>query len=208
MLCEGKEVKKERAQDNSVFRVIGNWQEGPTNQTNPPTIRVDAQFPNKNYPIGIISEYKNENSFRTSSAEMREKDLLMEDMVQNLRKAAECHRQVRKWVQSYVRPGMKLFDICSKLEDLNRYLVSEHGLDAGIGFPTGCSLNNIAAHFSPNPGDENLVLGYDDVCKIDFGTHVKGRIIDSAFTIAFNPVYDNLLIAVKEATDAGIREVF
>ncbi len=207
MLCEGKEFKKERAQDNSVFRVLGSWQEGPTNQTNPPTIRVDDQFPDKNYPMGVISEYKNDNSFRTSSAEMKQRERLMEDMVQDLRKAAECHRQVRKWVQSYVRPGMKLFDICSKLEDLNRYLVGEHGLDAGIGFPTGISINNIAAHFSPNPGDENLVLEYDDVCKIDFGTHVKGRIVDSAFTVAFNPVYDNLLIAVKEATNAGVREV-
>lgn len=33
MLCEGKELKKERAQDNSIFRVIGDWKEGPTKQT-------------------------------------------------------------------------------------------------------------------------------------------------------------------------------
>jgi len=92
------------------------------------------------------------------------------------------------------------------LEDLNRYLVKESGLDAGIAFPTGCSLNNIAAHFSPNPGDENMVLGYDDVCKIDFGTQVNGRIIDCAFTVAFNPVYDNLLMAAKDATNTGIKE--
>ena len=40
--------------------------------------------------------------------------------------------------------------------------------------------------------------------KIDFGTQVRGRIIDCAFTVAFNPVYDPLLLAVKEATNAGI----
>lgn len=44
----------------------------------------------------------------------------------------------------------------------------------------------------------------------------NGKIIDSALTVAFNPVYDPLLLvwksklnltykAVKEATDAGIR---
>lgn len=33
-----------------------------------------------------------------------------------------------------------------------------------------------------------------------------GRIIDSAFTVAFNPRYDPLLKAVKEATDTGVRE--
>jgi len=138
---------------------------------------------------------------------MREKDKLHEDSIQNLRKAAECHRTVRKWVQSYMRPGRKLIDICNKLEDLNRYLVSENGLHAGIAFPTGCSINHVAAHFSPNPGDDDLVLGYDDVCKIDFGTQVEGGIIDCAFTVAFNPVYDNLLLAAKEATNTGIREV-
>lgn len=40
----------------------------------------------------------------------------------------------------------------------------------------------------------------------DFGTQIGGRIIDSAFTVAFNPKYDNLLKAVREATDTGIRE--
>lgn len=74
----------------------------------------------------------------------------------------------------------------------------------GIGFPTGCSLNNCAAHYTPNAGDKT-VLQYNDVCKIDFGTHVKGRIIDCAFTVTFNPVYDNLLLAVREATNAGIK---
>jgi len=205
-LFAGQEIKKDRFQDNSSMRLIGNWAEGPTKQTNPPTIRVDDQFPDKKFPVGEVSDYVLENSFRTSSAEMRQKDQLMEGALNDMRKAAECHRQVRKWVQSVVKPGIKLYDLCENLENLNRYLVKEAGLDAGIGFPTGTSLNNVAAHFSPNPGDENVVLGYDDVCKIDFGTHVGGRIIDSAFTVAFNPVYDNLLMAAKEATNAGVKE--
>ena len=33
----------------------------------------------------------------------------------------------------------------------------------------------------------------------------SGRIIDSAFTVSFNPRYDNLLAAVKDATNTGIR---
>lgn len=88
---------------------------------------------------------------------------------------------------------------------MNRFLVRENGLEAGIAFPTGCSLNHVAAHYTPNNGD-NTVIGYDDVCKIDFGTQVEGRIIDCAFTVAFNPRYDKLLEAVQDATDTGIRE--
>ena len=30
--------------------------------------------------------------------------------------------------------------------------------------------------------------------------------MDCAFTVAFNPVYDNLLEAVKDATNTGIKE--
>ena len=41
--------------------------------------------------------------------------------------------------------------------------------------------------------------------KIDFGTQVNGHIIDCAFTVAFDPVYDNLIAAVKDATNTGIR---
>ena len=37
----------------------------------------------------------------------------------------------------------------------------------------------------------------------DFGTHIGGRIIDSAFTVAFNPKYDPLLTAVRDATNTG-----
>ena len=33
-----------------------------------------------------------------------------------------------------------------------------------------------------------------------------GRIIDSAFTVHFNPKFDPLVAAVKEATNTGIKE--
>lgn len=49
------------------------------------------------------------------------------------------------------------------------------------------------------------VLGSGDVLKVDFGVHVKGRIVDSAFTLAFDHTYDKLLEAVKAATNTGIR---
>ena len=47
-------------------------------------------------------------------------------------------------------------------------------ISVGLAFPTGCSLNHCAAHYTPNAGDKT-VLQYDDVCKIDFGTHINGK---------------------------------
>jgi methionyl aminopeptidase len=87
---------------------------------------------------------------------------------------------------------------------MNRKLVEERGLQQGIGFPTGCSLNHVAAHYTPNPGDPTI-LQQGDVMKVDFGTQVMGRIVDCAWTVAFDPKYDPLLEAVRAATDAGIR---
>ena len=91
-----------------------------------------------------------------------------------------------------------------RLENMNRTLLKEKGLEAGLAFPTGCSLNHCAAHYTPNNGD-NTILQRDDVCKIDFGTHINGRIIDCAWTVAFNPKYDELIKAVREATNMGIK---
>jgi methionine aminopeptidase len=81
-------------------------------------------------------------------------------------------RQTRKYMQRYIKPGMKMIDICEHLEETSRKLIGEKGLEAGLAFPTGCSLNHCAAHYTPNAGDQT-VLGYDDVCKLDFGTHVS-----------------------------------
>lgn len=99
---------------------------------------------------------------------------------------------------------MKLIDICNEIEATNRRLIEANKTEAGIAFPTGCSINNCAAHYTPNPGDDRI-LNKDDVMKIDFGTHVRGLLIDCAFTVSFNPVYDNLLAAVKAATNTGLK---
>lgn len=125
------------------------------------------------------------------------------DKVKKMRKAAECHRQVRRYIQGIIKPEMKLYDICNSIEKKTRDLLGDD-LKGGMGFPTGVSINNIAAHDSANPNDERI-LKKNDVCKIDFGTHVDGYIIDSAFTVAFNPIYQPLLEATREGTWAGIK---
>lgn len=127
-----------------------------------------------------------------------------DNLYEKVRRASEVHRQVRSYAQSFIKPGIKLRDMCELLENTNRKLMKENGLEAGIGFPTGCSINHVAAHYTPNGGDDT-VLKYGDVMKIDFGTQIEGRIIDCAWTVAFDPVYDPLLEAVKEATNTGIR---
>ncbi|PNP43263.1 hypothetical protein TGAMA5MH_04720 [Trichoderma gamsii] len=183
----------------------------PTSQTEPPRVLVSQLFPNKNFPKGEEVEYKDENSYRTTNEEKRHLDNLNSEFLADYREAAEIHRQVRQYAQKVIKPGQSLTEIAETIEDSVRALTGHSGLEegdalkAGMGFPCGLSLNHCAAHYTPNAGNK-MVLQQNDVMKVDFGVHVNGKIVDSAFTMAFEPKYDPLLAAVRAATNAGIRE--
>uniref|UniRef100_A0A7S0RCS7 Methionine aminopeptidase 2 n=1 Tax=Pyramimonas obovata TaxID=1411642 RepID=A0A7S0RCS7_9CHLO len=177
---------------------------GGLKQTEPPTVPVSKLFPGGKFPEGEIQQYTDDNLWRTKSEEKRELERIEADLYNDVRQASEVHRQVRKYIQKIAQPGIRLFDMCEQLEQCTRNLIEERGLTAGVAFPTGCSLDWVAAHWTPNAGDQT-VLTYDNVMKVDFGVQLNGRIIDCAWTVAHNPKYDDLLKAVKESTDTGIK---
>ncbi|KAL5120104.1 Methionine aminopeptidase 2 [Pleosporales sp. CAS-2024a] len=183
----------------------------PKTQSKPPRVPIHEIFLNDSYPAGEIVEYRNENAYRTTSEEKRHLDRINNDFLTDYRRGAEIHRQVRQWAKDWIKPGMSLTEIAEGIEDSVRALAGHQGLEdgdaqiAGMGFPTGLSINHCAAHYTPNAGNK-MVLNYEDVMKVDFGVHINGRIVDSAFTLTFDPVYDNLVEACKAATNAGIKE--
>ncbi|KAJ5939564.1 hypothetical protein N7466_002698 [Penicillium verhagenii] len=183
-------------------------------QSSPPRIPINKIYQNDQYPSGEMQGYGIENTARTTAEEARyESRRLTQDKawLTNYRQAAEVHRQVRRWTQDNVRPGCTLSEIADGIDDGVRALLDNPGLEtgsclvSGMGFPTGLALNNCVAHYTPNPGQKDIVLQATDVLKVDFGVHINGWIVDSAFTMSFDPTYDNLLAAVKDATNTGIR---
>lgn len=216
-----KKRKKKKKSGNSIELVVKEPSQRPPalglketaftdyyvkyGQTDPPSITVADLFKGKEFPKGEVLAHPGEGqSYRETDKECRARDRLQEDLYSKVRQAAEVHRQVRSYAQSFIKPGIKLADMCERLENKNRELVAEQGIERGIGFPTGCSLNNVAAHYTPNTGDDT-VLQHDDVMKVDFGVQIDGRIIDSAWTVSFNHRYDSLIEAVREATNTGLR---
>lgn len=185
---------------------------GAKAQSAPPRIPVSQLFPNDSYPEGEISEYLDENAYRTTNEEKRYLDRLEsnQEFLRDYRKGAEIHREVRQWAQKWIKPGMGLTEIAEGIEDSVRALTGHQGLEegdgliAGMGFPTGLSINHCAAHYTPNAGNK-MTLKYEDVMKVDFGVHINGYIVDSAFTLSFDPVYDNLINACKDSTNAGVK---
>ena len=99
------------------------------------------------------------NAYRTTSEELRAKEregLSDPDSAYNyasIRKAAEVHRQVRTYARKHIKPGMAITEIAEMIEDAVRALAEEDPeckVKAGVGFPTGLSLNHCAAHYTPN----------------------------------------------------------
>ncbi|GIX62212.1 methionine aminopeptidase 2, putative [Babesia caballi] len=182
----------------------------------PPNKPVHEQFKGRSYPTGSfrfysaksstgeVWEYSGAGAARANDEEKRHLEKVSVESYQDLRRAAEVHRQVRRYIQSVIRPGIALIDLVNAVETKSKELIAADGLKCGWAFPTGVSLNDCAAHYTPNYGDKT-VLGRGDICKLDFGTHVNGHIIDCAFTVAFDEQFDELIRATQEATNAGIK---
>ncbi|KAH7313729.1 peptidase M24, structural domain-containing protein [Stachybotrys elegans] len=184
-------------------------------QSSPPRVPLSDLFKSGEYPPGEFQEYSEDfNLNRTTAAEVRyngRKHLEDPTFLNDYRKAAEVHRQVRHWVQEHAKPGSSVSELATGIEDGVRALLGNQGIEpgdnikAGMGFPTGICINHQVAHYTPNPGQKDVVLQHHDTVKFDYGVQINGWIVDSAFTIAFDPMHDTLLTAVKDATNSGIK---
>eukprot|EP01054_Gregarina_sp_Poly1_P004722 Gregarina_sp_Poly_1__4721@NODE_2520_length_2035_cov_1111_986280_g1602_i0_p1_GENE_NODE_2520_length_2035_cov_1111_986280_g1602_i0NODE_2520_length_2035_cov_1111_986280_g1602_i0_p1_ORF_typecomplete_len439_score64_75Peptidase_M24/PF00557_24/1e39_NODE_2520_length_2035_cov_1111_986280_g1602_i05911907 len=194
-------------QSNSHLRLVDAWPACTSSrQTNPPTVPVDKCFHKGSYPRGEILEHSEADGvWRMSSAECKAKEVSEEPHYDDIRRAAEAHRQTRKYIQELIKPGMTTLEVVQLLEAKSLEMISAKGLESGFAFPTGISINHCAAHYTPNYGEAPVILKHDDVVKIDFGIHVGGRLVDSAFTVAFDKKYDTLLQASKDGTNCGLK---
>ena len=128
----------------------------------------------------------------------------------NQKKCGIIHKLVKKDIITYIKPGVKLYDIRRQIETLiNKYSRSSiNSYDynsSAIAFPVGLSLNNVAAHHSPF-SYENTIYTENDILKIDYGVQFKGEMVDAAFSITHNPELEKLKIISENATNLAIKE--
>jgi len=125
----------------------------------------------------------------------------------NAIKAANIHKKVGYHIRQIIKPGMTLNNIATIIEDkINEETNYDKNnpLERGIGFPTGLSVNNCIAHYTPNYKDNDIILNETDIIKIDYGVHIKGTIIDSAFTINFDNKYDEFIKISRNLTNYAV----
>lgn len=103
-------------------------------QTYPPSIPVCELYPNGEFPKGMEMLYGSNDvtaKQRVTSGEKRALERAQADIYSDIRQAAEAHRQVRKYMQTVIKPGRTMIDICTELENYSRLMIKENGLDAG-----------------------------------------------------------------------------
>ena len=124
-------------------------------------------------------------------------------------KSAQIHKKVGNYARSIIKPGLSLHDIATLIENKIKEETkfdNNNPLKAGIAFPIGLSLNNCAAHYTPNYNESSIILKDSDILKIDYGVHTNGVIIDSAFTIHFNEKYDEFIRISKNLTNFAVKK--
>ena len=82
-------------------------------------------------------------------------DIIDNNDILSLRKAAQAHREVRAYIQPMLKPGLELNNLVNKLENKTKKLLNNQGINKGIGFPTCISINDCVAHWSTDNINKN-----------------------------------------------------
>ena len=130
-------------------------------------------------------------------------------MIEYFQKAGEKHKEIMQIIKKEVKPGWKASEIANLIESkIKEDINFNNEVNRGIGFPVGISVNNCCAHWTYSPIRNDLIIGKDDIVKIDFGIHQNGYIVDGASTIYFNenPIYKQLCKASQLALISAIKE--
>ncbi|MEW5996046.1 MAG: type II methionyl aminopeptidase [Candidatus Micrarchaeota archaeon] len=115
--------------------------------------------------------------------------------------AGRIAAKVREESKSLVMVDESILDVAETIEGM----VAEEG--AAPAFPTNVSINEIAAHYTPEKGDPAL-LKETDMVKVDFGVSLNGAIADTAYTVDLGGKNAKLVEAAEKALAnaiAGIR---
>lgn len=89
-------------------------------------------------------------------------------------RAGNIAREIKKFVENFVKKDMKLIDIALAIDDK----IAKFG--ATPAFPVNLSIDEVAAHFTPDLSCEKKAGG---LLKVDIGVCVDGYIADTAISI-------------------------
>jgi methionyl aminopeptidase len=120
------------------------------------------------------------------------------DTIEKYRMAGRILSEVLAEAGPRVKTGALLLEVADFVEEA---IKSKGGQPA---FPCNISLDRIAAHYTPSPGD-TTAFGRNMV-KLDIGVHVDGYIADAAITVDLSG-HEDLSEASRAALEAALKIV-
>lgn len=120
--------------------------------------------------------------------------------IENFIEAGRLTGRIREESKSLIMVDEPLLEIAETIEKM---IYDEGAVPA---FPANISINEIAAHYTPE-FDCTKVLGESDVVKIDIGVTVNGAVGDTAYTVDLSEKNTNLVKAAEEALEAAIAAI-
>ncbi len=94
--------------------------------------------------------------------------------IEDYLKAGKIAREVKEYARNLIKPGVKLITLALEIDRKIEELGGEPA------FPVNLSLNEVAAHYTPELDDETVANG---ILKVDLGVCVRGYIADTAFSV-------------------------
>ncbi|MFQ6055360.1 MAG: type II methionyl aminopeptidase [Methanosarcinales archaeon] len=120
-----------------------------------------------------------------------------EYVLKNYEKAKGVSDNVLPFAKTLVKKNVKILEIVEKIEDKIRKL------DAKPAFPVNISINENAAHYTPDI-DDTTTLKVGDLVKIDIGVQINGYIWDRAFTVYIGDSHP-LIEASEKALEKALK---
>jgi methionyl aminopeptidase len=113
-------------------------------------------------------------------------------------KARSISDGVILFTKNLVKEGIRIFDLA---EGIEKKIFDLGGKPA---FPVNISINENAAHYTPDIND-TIILKENDIVKVDIGIHVNGYICDRAFTVCVGKESHPLIEASEKALQETLK---
>lgn len=123
-----------------------------------------------------------------------------DEELKNFEQAGKIAAKVREDSKRLVMIGEPLLDIAETIEQMI------FGEGAKLAFPLNISINEIAAHYTPEAECKEQ-LKENDIVKIDIGVDVNGGIGDTAHTTDLSGKNEALVKASEDALNAAIAAI-
>lgn len=125
----------------------------------------------------------------------------LEEYFEEYKKRFNKLKKISEEVWNYIDKNIENANILELAKNIEEKIKE---LGAKPAFPVNISINEIAAHYTP---EENFYIDLEKhMVKIDFGIHIDGYIFDTAKTY-YKGIHQEIIEATKKAFEESLKEI-